>query len=194
MGDCPARGPAGPSTHYEVLGVHVSASRETIRQAYREQARRHHPDARNTPDRGAGPDGGSMAAVNAAWEVLGDPLRRRAYDVEIGEVSRPDSGWKSLDDDDTDDTDRLGGIGIEDLDDWSDRPARPPRPSDLLVMLPVLVTLCAVGLFFFSAMAGSTKLRALSLCFVPIAFLGFVAAPLLTMLRSRAKDDGWRRQ
>lgn len=187
----PARGPAGSSTHYEVLGVHVSASRETIRQAYREQARRHHPDAR-TPQDNAG-QGNSMAAVNAAWEVLGDPLRRRAYDVEIGETVRPGSGWKPLDDDEND-TDRLGGIGIDDLDDWSDRPARPPRPSDLLVMLPVLVTLCAVGLFFFSAMAGSTKLRALSLCFVPIAFLGFVAAPLLTMLRSRSKDDGWRRQ
>jgi curved DNA-binding protein CbpA len=62
-------------THYERLGVAPSASSSEIRAAYRKLARRTHPDVK-----GPGVDA-SMAAVNEAWRVLGDPERRAEYDA-----------------------------------------------------------------------------------------------------------------
>lgn len=61
-------------THYELLGVAPRASTSEIRAAYRALARRCHPDlAYGLPE-------GSMAELNEAWAVLGDPRRRAAYD------------------------------------------------------------------------------------------------------------------
>lgn len=66
-------------THYERLQVSPSATAEVIRAAYRALASLHHPDRR-----GAQPtDGDEMAAINAAYAVLGDPARRTAYDAEL---------------------------------------------------------------------------------------------------------------
>ncbi len=58
----------------------------TIRASYRRLARRYHPDARQGV---AAPDAGlpeaealrRMTEINRAWEVLGDPARRVAYDA-----------------------------------------------------------------------------------------------------------------
>jgi hypothetical protein len=63
---------AQPVDLYEVLGVDRSASADDVRSAYRQRARETHPDA--------GGDVGAFQTVQAAWEVLGDPERRRAYD------------------------------------------------------------------------------------------------------------------
>jgi curved DNA-binding protein CbpA len=71
----------GKPTHYDRLGVARSASASEIRAAYRELARRTHPDVK-----GPGVDA-SMAAVNEAWRVLGDPQRRAAYDASLAPVA-----------------------------------------------------------------------------------------------------------
>ncbi len=60
---------------YRVLGVARTATQEEIRVAYRRLARRLHPDV--SPGVGASDQ---MVAVNRAWELLSDPVRRRAYD------------------------------------------------------------------------------------------------------------------
>jgi hypothetical protein len=60
--------------HYQLLGVECTASPGEVRQAYRCAARQAHPDLRGEPS------GERMAAINAAWHVLGDPVRRRSYD------------------------------------------------------------------------------------------------------------------
>ena len=61
---------------YRVLQVDASADSGAIRAAYRALAAVYHPDH-------AGADGESrMREINAAWEVLGDPQRRAAYDTE----------------------------------------------------------------------------------------------------------------
>lgn len=66
----------GPSDPYKVLQVDSEAEDEVIAAAYRRLARKYHPDA-------AGPDAAPrMAAINAAWETLGDPARRAAFDRE----------------------------------------------------------------------------------------------------------------
>ncbi|HEV2766307.1 MAG TPA: DnaJ C-terminal domain-containing protein [Acidimicrobiales bacterium] len=62
--------------HYEVLGVAEEASHEDIQRAYRRLARRHHPDA-NPGDAGAEE---RFKESSAAYEVLGDPVKRREYD------------------------------------------------------------------------------------------------------------------
>jgi curved DNA-binding protein CbpA len=62
-------------TYYALLGVRSNASAQEIRTAYRRLIRQYHPDVN--------PGVGSEALVrelNAAYEVLGDPKRRRAYD------------------------------------------------------------------------------------------------------------------
>ncbi len=64
-------------THYQRLGVPPTAEVADIKAAYRELARRNHPDL------ASGSGGHDMAAVNEAWRVLGDPERRRAYDATL---------------------------------------------------------------------------------------------------------------
>lgn len=61
---------------YAILGVPKSASDEDIRRAFRKLAKELHPDlnptSRITEDR--------FKKVSAAYEILGDPQKRRAYD------------------------------------------------------------------------------------------------------------------
>lgn len=60
---------------YAVLGVDPQADIRTIRHAYRELARQHHPDF--------GGDLRRMMSVNEAWHVLSDPERRASYDAQL---------------------------------------------------------------------------------------------------------------
>ena len=58
---------------YEVLQVDPRAEPEVLRAAYRVLARKYHPDH--------GGDARRMIEINDAWDVLGDPARRAAYDA-----------------------------------------------------------------------------------------------------------------
>lgn len=64
--------------HYEILGLETSCTLAEIRTAYRRLAKRHHPDV-NPGDADAVT---RLQEVNAAYEVLADSARRRAYDEE----------------------------------------------------------------------------------------------------------------
>jgi len=61
--------------YYHILGVARTASQEQIRRAFRELARRHHPDVSDAPDADK-----HFAQIQQAYETLSDPQRRRAYD------------------------------------------------------------------------------------------------------------------
>ncbi len=65
---------SGPDP-YKVLQVDPEAEEEVIAAAYRRLARKYHPDTATGAE-----SGGRMEAINAAWEVLGNPKRRAAHD------------------------------------------------------------------------------------------------------------------
>jgi hypothetical protein len=62
--------------HYEVLGVREDATDEVIRAAYRALVAKYHPD-RNPGDRHAEL---KLKRLNVAFEVLGNPAKKRLYD------------------------------------------------------------------------------------------------------------------
>ncbi|HTO05407.1 MAG TPA: J domain-containing protein [Opitutus sp.] len=106
--------PQVPS-HYDTLQVPQGASLETIRASYKQLARQYHPD-RNSNSANSHC---LMQAINAAFEVLGDPVRRADYDEwlirldhargnPLSVVFRKFSGWiQSRSEDLTDLVDRI---------------------------------------------------------------------------------------
>lgn len=72
-------------TLYEVIGVAPTATPDELRHAYRDRARRLHPDRHveaGEPERAAAER--DMQELTAAWQVLSDAGRRRRYDRELG--------------------------------------------------------------------------------------------------------------
>ena len=65
--------------YYSTLGVAKTATQKELKQAYRKLARKHHPDV-NPGDKSAE---ARFKEINEAYEVLGDPEKRKKYD-ELG--------------------------------------------------------------------------------------------------------------
>ena len=63
--------------YYDVLGVSPDAGADEIKRAYRQLARRYHPDI-SGDDRGA-----AFLELSRAYTVLRDPDRRRSYDSRL---------------------------------------------------------------------------------------------------------------
>lgn len=71
-------------TLYDRLGVTPNAAESEVKAAYRHRARELHPDLRTVADREAELE---MAAINAAWHALSDPVRRAAYDATLADTA-----------------------------------------------------------------------------------------------------------
>ena len=65
--------------YYATLGVTKTSTEKEIKQAFRKLARKHHPDV-NPGDKRAE---SRFKEINEAYEVLGDPAKRKKYD-ELG--------------------------------------------------------------------------------------------------------------
>ena len=73
---------------YAVLQVHPTAEPEIVDAAYRRLARMYHPDVNKAP--GAHE---TMIRINLAYEILGDPAKRAAYDRD--RANRQQTEWQA---------------------------------------------------------------------------------------------------
>jgi Ca-activated chloride channel family protein len=69
---------AQENNHYARLGIPIDATPEEVRRAYREAARRLHPDANSDPHATE-----LFLMVQESYEVLSDPEKRAAYDATL---------------------------------------------------------------------------------------------------------------
>lgn len=73
--------------YYDVLGVSPDAGADEIKRAYRQLARRYHPDI-SGDDRGA-----VFLEVSRAYEVLRDPERRGSYNARLNPHASGCADW-----------------------------------------------------------------------------------------------------
>jgi curved DNA-binding protein len=83
--------------YYEILGVPRTASDTEIKKAFRKLAREHHPDVAKNKKQAEE----KFKEINEAYEVLGDPAKRKKYDElgpnwNAGADFRPPPGWESF--------------------------------------------------------------------------------------------------
>lgn len=68
-----------PTTHYQTFGLDFDCTAEDVKAAYRILAKQHHPDV--NPD--ASKARARTQELNAAYETLSNPKRRREYDRSL---------------------------------------------------------------------------------------------------------------
>lgn len=80
--------------YYKILGVSKNATDEELKRAYRNLARKHHPDVDRSPQAES-----RFKEINEAYQILSDPQKRQTYD-SFGEAAFTDnksgfSGWQT---------------------------------------------------------------------------------------------------
>ena len=76
---------APPASLYRVLCVPADVDAPALKTAYRRMARQTHPDVNKEPDAAE-----QFRRVQAAYDVLADPLKRRKYDAGLALAARAD--------------------------------------------------------------------------------------------------------
>lgn len=189
--------------HYEVLGVVPDSEPGEIRKAYLAAARRYHPDFHADADATvrAG-NARRMQELNQAWEVLGDPTARAAYDRSLRSADDPGvarrvarereaqqpqvpkgKGWTPRADDDG---------WQRDYRAWADEDDIPPADLPPEGARRGLVRIAPVALFalagcaaFLGVVLGSRTLVAVSIAAGVVSAALFVILPMVIMTRRR---------
>jgi curved DNA-binding protein len=94
---------------YRVLGIPRDADEETIKKAYKALAKTYHPDLNKSPDASD-----RFKEINAAWDVLKDPGKRKMYDTYGSTEGPPPAGPGGFPGGAQGFSD-LGGIDVDDL-------------------------------------------------------------------------------
>jgi hypothetical protein len=188
--------------HYEVLGVEPGCDAGAVRKAYLAAARRYHPDFHADAD--AATRAGNarrMQDLNQAWEVLGDPSARAAYDRSLAaaadpgvarrvarEQSQPDipagKGWTPR----ADDTGWMDDFGAwaDEHDELPPDVARSPRRK-AVTLLPIALFVVAVVCAFVGLAVQLDELVALAFVCVILAGGLFIMLPMYEMSRGRRR-------
>ena len=107
--------------YYETLGVPRDAPADEVKRAFRKLARQHHPDRAKPADKDAAE--AKFKEINEAYEVLGDPEKRKRYD-QLGanwdkQEKYAGAGWSrragGFDDAPDDFEFHFGGTGFSDF-------------------------------------------------------------------------------
>ena len=94
--------------YYEVLGVPKTADEATIKKAYREIAKKNHPDINPSPEAAE-----RFKEASEAYEVLSDAEKRQKYD-QFGHAAFENGG--------------AGGYGgFDGEEQWTDEGSQPAR-------------------------------------------------------------------
>lgn len=157
-------------THYEVLGVSPTAPTSEVRRAYVGLARRHHPDR-------AGGDAEAMRAVNDAWTILRDPVRRADYDRSLVPVV---TSTDPMEPPTTTDLEDL----LADLEDDTPLGGRVVLPR-WLSLVPVGVFVASIGMFVTGLLFSASSALAMSLALFALSCVLFLSAPFVALLASR---------
>lgn len=78
IGGTPEEKPVNTSTLYGAIGVRRTANEAEIKKAFRQMAKRWHPDINSDSD---APE--MMKRINDAYEVLSNPMMRKKYDAGL---------------------------------------------------------------------------------------------------------------
>ena len=74
--------------YYEILQVPYNADEKEIKSAFRKLAKKYHPDV-------SGRMGDDFIRISRAFEVLGDPARRRLYNLQLKRELSPQSVYEN---------------------------------------------------------------------------------------------------
>ncbi len=183
-----------------MLGVAPSAPDAEIRRAYLRLAREHHPDRHqgsDAPTRRWHEE--RMRSVNSAWELLGEPARRRAHDRAAGHraaappPTRPEGLGADLPDEDDDVLDAswvLSGRGSAAA--WTEPSGTVLRasPRRAWAIAPALLFALGVACIVVALLMSAPGLAAVGALVVLASWIAFGTVPLLAMGRTGRR---WRR-
>jgi hypothetical protein len=180
-------------SHYAVLGVDAGASTAEVRKAYLRLAREHHPDF-HTNERAAtrAANEREMQRISEAWQVLGDPARRRAYDerwVRADPADRSgrrastrtargpgpaDYRFTPIDD----------GPDVDDAALLDDTPVAGTAVSRTAQVVPAALFLGGSAVFAVGAVVRLAELVAVGIILAVLGLVGFVLTPAMAIARS----------
>ncbi len=178
-------------SHYETLGVSPDADTETIRARYRDLARRCHPDRLGpaASRREVEEAEEMMSRLNAAWDVLGDPRSRAAYDRSLGiaaERATPGTGTGRPQ---GPSPERTPEDGVGEFGDEEEEGTAVVGVARLLIRFAPPWFVFSFAVLVISAVMESESLRALALFGLLGSLVMFLIAPLLVMGSTRPRGE-----
>jgi len=184
---------------YDTLGVAPESEVSDIKRSYLAAARRYHPDFHVDADpQTRSRNAARMQALNQAWEILGNPVARQAYDTGLRSADDPGVARRAAREPDLPAgkgwTPRAGDDGwMTDFDGWADEhdelsPDEPRSTTRTLVtMAPVGLLGSAIVLVFLGLLLAVPAIIAVGAICVIFSIGLFILLPMFEMAHGRRR-------